>query len=393
MKPGGGGSAGGAVPQFLSKVWALVEDPATDDFIGWSPDGQSFQVLDEESFAKRILPRHFKHNNMASFVRQLNWYGFHKVIQSDIGPGKQERYSCGKYQHPFFRKGQQELLSKIKRKVPLPRIENGKIGPEEVHKILAIVHQMQGKQDVLDSTLESLKRENEALWKEVLDLRQKQIQHQQLCETNIASQSCSQIIGLPQKQPFTIDSTGNYNQQSTQELVDKNQTFKNSCNVSGSKDNSEVRSSIIIKEEYPGSLEDESQPQRRTEIKFNKTQVLKCQNLVNQEHETEQATDTSEFDTETEDCRSTCSDSGHVEKRRKVRHSTSQKTEQLFIQMHKESVGLTERLLALEEQSLQKLSEISSTLSTLASCVIKVENPQQLSQLQGVRTQTQGQTS
>lgn len=61
--------------------------------------------------------------------------------------------------------------------------------------------------------------------------------------------------------------------------------------------------------------------------------------------------------------------------------------------MHKESVGLTERLLALEEQSLQKLSEISSTLSTLASCVIKVENPQQLSQLQGVRTQTQGQTS
>ncbi|XP_014466548.2 heat shock factor protein 4 isoform X2 [Alligator mississippiensis] len=353
MRPGGGGSAGGAVPQFLSKVWALVEDPATDDFIGWSPDGQSFQVLDEESFAKRILPRHFKHNNMASFVRQLNWYGFHKVIQSDIGPGKQERYSSGKYQHPFFRKGQQELLSKIKRKVPLPRIENGKIGPEEVHKILAIVHQMQGKQDVLDSTLESLKRENEALWKEVLDLRQKQIQHQQLCET----------------------------------------TFKNSCNVSGSKDKFEVRSSIIIKEEYPGSLEDESQPQRRTEIKFNKTQVLKCQNLVNQEHETEQATDTSEFDTETEDCRSTCSDSGHVEKRRKVRHSTSQKTEQLFVQMHKESVGLTERLLALEEQSLQKLSEISSTLSTLASCVIKVENPQQLSQLQGVRTQTQGQTS
>ncbi|XP_019375761.1 PREDICTED: uncharacterized protein LOC109299696 [Gavialis gangeticus] len=156
----------------------------------------------------------------------------------------------------------------------------------------------------------SVSEEREILeTKAVLDPRQKHIQHQQLCETNIASQSCSQIIGLPQKQPFTIDSIGNYNQQSTQELVDKNQTFKNSCNVSGSKDKSEVRSSIIIKDEYPGSLEDESQPQRRTETKLNKTQVLKCQDLVNQDHETEQATDSSEFGTETEDCRSACSNS------------------------------------------------------------------------------------
>nr|XP_013814573.1 PREDICTED: heat shock factor protein 2-like isoform X3 [Apteryx mantelli mantelli] len=177
---------------------------------------------------------------MASFVRQLNSYGFHKVIQYESGSAKQERYGSGKYQHPCFKKGQEELLSKIKRKVPLPRIENGKIDPEEIHKMLAIIHQVQGKQDVIDSTLESLKRENKALWEEVLDLKRKQIQHRQLCEANVASQCYNQTMSLPQKQPLMIDNTGDYNQQSAQELVDQSQTAENQCIRTGSRNKLEV---------------------------------------------------------------------------------------------------------------------------------------------------------
>ncbi|XP_069829777.1 heat shock factor protein 2-like isoform X3 [Dendropsophus ebraccatus] len=215
--------ASSSVPKFLTKIWALVEDHRNSDYICWSQDGNSFIVLDEERFAKEILPRHFKHNNMASFVRQLNWYGFHKVLQDETGATRHDKYCSGRYQHQFFKRGHEELLIKIKRKVTsstgdkrvfrkakvsVPRIEEGKSGPDDMQKILTFLHQLQARQDILDTAVESLKRENEALWKEVLQLRPTQPQF----ETVTASQSFEQMATLQTTQPLMIDSTGNYNQ-------------------------------------------------------------------------------------------------------------------------------------------------------------------------------------
>lgn len=35
-------------------------------------DGRSFIILNQAQFARELLPLNYKHNNMASFIRQLN---------------------------------------------------------------------------------------------------------------------------------------------------------------------------------------------------------------------------------------------------------------------------------------------------------------------------------
>ncbi|XP_036596297.1 heat shock factor protein 3-like isoform X2 [Trichosurus vulpecula] len=145
------------VPGFLAKLWALVDDSSTDDVIGWSRNGQSFYILDEHKFSKELLPKYFKHNNLSSFVRQLNMYGFRKVVAVDSGMVVPEKSATIEFQHMFFKRGEANLLENIKRKVSSGRTEDLKRS-DDLQKALAEVQEIKEQQIGMDSKLASLKR-------------------------------------------------------------------------------------------------------------------------------------------------------------------------------------------------------------------------------------------
>ena len=62
------------VAPFLTKVYDMVSDPATDAVISWGAGGGSFVIWDSHAFERDLLARHFKHNHFTSFIRQLNTY-------------------------------------------------------------------------------------------------------------------------------------------------------------------------------------------------------------------------------------------------------------------------------------------------------------------------------
>uniref|UniRef100_A0AAQ5ZLA6 HSF-type DNA-binding domain-containing protein n=1 Tax=Amphiprion ocellaris TaxID=80972 RepID=A0AAQ5ZLA6_AMPOC len=212
--PGGGGAvlSGGNVPAFLTKLWTLVEDPDTDPLICWSPSGTSFHVFDQGRFSKEVLPKFFKHNNMASFIRQLNMYGFRKVVHIEQGGLVKPERDDTEFQHPFFIRGQEHLMENIKRKVTnvaSVRQDEVKISTDEVSKILTDVQLMKGKQETIDSRIIAMKHENEALWREVASLRQKHAQQQKvvnkLIQFLVSLVQSNRIMGVKRKIPLMLN--------------------------------------------------------------------------------------------------------------------------------------------------------------------------------------------
>uniref|UniRef100_A0A4W5M5P0 Heat shock transcription factor 4 n=2 Tax=Salmoninae TaxID=504568 RepID=A0A4W5M5P0_9TELE len=181
--PGSIGVDGGYasnVPAFLTKLWTLVEDPDTNHLICWSATGTSFHVFDQGRFAKEVLPKYFKHNNMASFVRQLNMYGFRKVVNIEqSGLVKPERDDT-EFQHLYFLQGHEHLLEHIKRKVSIVKSEETKVRQEDLSKLLYEVQVLRSQQENMECQMQDMKQQNEVLWREVVSLRQNHTQQQKV---------------------------------------------------------------------------------------------------------------------------------------------------------------------------------------------------------------------
>ncbi|KAH9906058.1 HSF-type DNA-binding-domain-containing protein [Xylariomycetidae sp. FL2044] len=113
--------AGNNSSDFVRKLYKMLEDPAYSEVVRWGNEGNSFVVLENEKFTKTILPKHFKHSNFASFVRQLNKYDFHKVRHNEESGQSPYGTSAWEFKHPEFRVDKKDNLDNIRRKAPAPR--------------------------------------------------------------------------------------------------------------------------------------------------------------------------------------------------------------------------------------------------------------------------------
>lgn len=100
-------------PPFVKKTYELVSDDSTNEIVCWSPLGDSFIIYQPHTLQTEILPKYFKHNNLCSFVRQLNTYDFRKIVDTDSS-----RTEELEFKNDYFKKDQPELLKSISRKKP-----------------------------------------------------------------------------------------------------------------------------------------------------------------------------------------------------------------------------------------------------------------------------------
>ncbi|CAD8170884.1 unnamed protein product [Paramecium octaurelia] len=93
--------------KFIEVTFEMLNQNKNRDIIRWDENGVKIQILDRELLQEIVLPQHFKHANYASFLRQLNLYGF---ISS------KDEQGAITYYHPSFARQQVIMRNIIKKK-------------------------------------------------------------------------------------------------------------------------------------------------------------------------------------------------------------------------------------------------------------------------------------
>ncbi|ODV65875.1 hypothetical protein HYPBUDRAFT_112088 [Hyphopichia burtonii NRRL Y-1933] len=169
-------------PAFVMKIWSMVNDPSNHEYIRWNDDGKTFQVFHREEFMKVILPKYFKHNNFASFVRQLNMYGWHKV--QDISNGTLTRdekngEEIWQFKNPNFQRDREDLLDNIIRNKTTNQFEGNDLNNVNLQLILSELDQIKLNQYAIGEDLRRVRKDNKTLWQENFITRERYTQQGQ----------------------------------------------------------------------------------------------------------------------------------------------------------------------------------------------------------------------
>jgi hypothetical protein len=85
----------------------LSKDNCSGAIISWLPHGRSWIVRDKDAFMKNISS-HFQFTKYASFVRQVNGWGFKRVAMSS-------KTEANSYYHEMFLRGMPHLVKQIRK--------------------------------------------------------------------------------------------------------------------------------------------------------------------------------------------------------------------------------------------------------------------------------------
>ena len=99
-----------AIPKQNSFPWKLydmltdAEENGFESIVSWELDGMAFKVHNHDLFLETVMPLYFDQTKYESFRRQLNLYGFSRVVRGRFR---------GTYHHKYFMKSNRHLCKYI----------------------------------------------------------------------------------------------------------------------------------------------------------------------------------------------------------------------------------------------------------------------------------------
>nr|XP_009676693.1 PREDICTED: heat shock factor protein 4 [Struthio camelus australis] len=176
-------------------------------------NGTSFHVFDQGRFAKEVLPKYFKHNNMASFVRQLNMCKFDLQLRGRRGPTDAgETVESRRVEEDACQRvvPAEAEISRAGTPVSVVKSEETKMRQEDLSRLLYEVQILRSQQENMECQVQDMKQQNEVLWREVVSLRQNHTQQQKVINKLIQFlfgqlQSNPSSTGIKRKLPLMLD--------------------------------------------------------------------------------------------------------------------------------------------------------------------------------------------